>query len=357
MSNSVLITGGAGFIGCALAGRLVAAGDRVTVLDVLHPQVHPRRGRPRRLPDQVELVPVDVTVPSSWDALLKLAAPDRIVHLAAETGTGQSLIEASRHARVNVVGTTEMLDALVRADAVPAKIVLTSSRAVYGEGEWTGADGETFAPRVRTHKDLAANKWDPLGPDGAPGVPQPSQADRTVPRPTSVYGATKLAQEHILGAWVAATGTDLSILRLQNVFGPGQSVANSYTGVVTLFAQTAMSGGQIEVYEDGRIVRDFVYVDDVVDALVASLDRPTDGRRVLDIGSGVATTIHELATNLSTRFGAPTPRVSGHFRDGDVRAASTNITPAADELGYHPSWGLQDGLETLAKWIEDEAEA
>lgn len=355
MSTSVLITGGAGFIGCALAGRLVAAGDRVTALDVLHPQVHLRRGRPRRLPEQVELVPGDVTVPSSWDALLKLAAPDRIVHLAAETGTGQSFTQASRHGRVNVVGTTEMLDALLRADAVPAQIVLASSRAVYGEGEWIAANGEMFVPGVRTHQDLTAGRWDPLGPDGAPGVPRPSRADRTMPRPTSVYGATKLAQEHILAAWVAATGTDLSILRLQNVYGPGQSVTNSYTGVVTLLARTAMSGGQTEVYEDGRIVRDFVYVDDVVDALVASLDRPTDGRGVLDIGSGVATTIHELATNLATRLGAPAPVVSGRFRDGDVRAASTDIAPAGAQLGYRPRWVLRDGLDALLEWIEEEA--
>jgi len=357
MSRSVLITGGAGFIGCALARRLIAAGDRVTALDVLHPQVHPRRGRPRRLPEQVELVPADVTVSSSWDALLKLAAPDRIVHLAAETGTGQSFTQASRHGRVNVVGTTEMLDALLRAHAVPAQIVLASSRAVYGEGEWIAANGETLVPGVRGHEDLTAGRWDPLGPDGAPGMPRPSRADRTMPRPTSVYGATKLAQEHILAAWVAATGTDLSILRLQNVYGPGQSIANSYTGVVTLFAQTAVSGGQTEVYEDGRIVRDFVYVDDVVDALVASLDRPTDGRGVLDIGSGVATTIHELATDLATRRGAPAPVVSGRFRDGDVRAASVDIALAGAQLGYRPRWALREGLDALLEWIEEEADA
>ena len=354
MSSTVLVTGGAGFIGCALASRLVSMGERVIALDILHPQIHAQRGRPLRLPEQVELIPVDVTAQAGWDAVLKLVRPDKIVHLAAETGTGQSLTEASRHGRVNVVGTTEMLDALLRAQVVPERIVLASSRAVYGEGEWIAGNGEVVLPGPRTNKDLSAAKWDPLGPDGAPAVPRASRADRTVPRPTSVYGATKLAQEHILGAWVAATGTALPIVRLQNVYGPGQALGNSYTGIVTLFARLAMEARQIEVYEDGRIVRDFVFVDDVVDALASALQVPLAQPRIFDIGSGVATTIHDLATQLSTRLKAPAPIISGRFRDGDVRAASADIGSARADLAFHPKWSLQDGLGAMLDWIAAE---
>jgi dTDP-L-rhamnose 4-epimerase len=353
-ARSILITGGAGFIGCALASRLVDRGDRVVAVDVLHPQVHTSPGRPDRLRDEVELLPVDVTSTQEWDAVLKLVRPDQIVHLAAETGTGQSLTEASRHGRVNVVGTTEMLDALTRSAWAPEHIVLSSSRAVYGEGEWQAGDGTTFYPAPRTHAALELARWDPVGPDDSAGTALPSRADRTVPRPTSVYGATKLAQEHVLGAWCAATGTALSVLRFQNVYGPGQSLTNSYTGVVSFFASAARRGETLDVYEDGRIIRDFVYIEDVVAAVLAAIGAPPEERRTLDIGSGVITTIHDVAVTMAAMLEAPKPQISGRFRDGDVRAASTDIGPAGEDLGYRPVWSLQQGIEALLASMKGE---
>jgi dTDP-L-rhamnose 4-epimerase len=343
----ILVTGGAGFIGCALTSRLVELGLRVVVIDVLHPQVHASPGRPLRLSDEVALLPIDVTATSEWDAVLKLVRPSQIVHLAAETGTGQSLSQASRHARVNVVGTTEMLDALMRASVVPEQIVLSSSRAVYGEGEWVTEAGTGFYPGPRTHSALQAAQWDPIGPDGGIASPLPSVADRTSTHPTSIYGATKLAQEHILSAWCAATGSSLSILRFQNVYGPGQSPTNSYTGVVTLFASLARRGGQLPVYEDGRILRDFVYIEDVVDSILAAIARPAQRTRIVDVGSGTTVSIHEVARRIAAAFEAPEPAVSGQFRDGDVRAAITDIEAAAKELAYQPKWTLQQGIAAL----------
>jgi dTDP-L-rhamnose 4-epimerase len=355
MSPTTLITGGAGFIGCALGHELVAKGDTVVAVDVLQPDVHPGSGRPKRLAPEVTLHPMDVRSGSAWDALLKVVSPDRIVHLAAETSTGRSLTNASVHASTNVVGTTEMLDALLRADAIPDHIVLSSSRAVYGEGEWESTEGP-FYPDPRTHEDLESGKWDPTDRAGHAATPIPSRADRTTPHPTNVYAATKLAQENILGAWTAAKGADLSILRLQNVYGPGQSLTNSYTGVVTLFARTAAGGGTLDVYEDGNIVRDFVFVADVVQALVASLARPPRGRRTIDIGSGSATTILDVAQRLAERQGAPRPEITGRFRDGDVRAASTEIDLATTDLGYRPTWDLDMGLEALLDWIGEDSD-
>ena len=205
------------------------------------------------------------------DAVLRLFQPSQIVHLAAETGTAQSLSEATRHGSVNVVGTTQLLDALSRAALVPDQLVLASSRAVYGEGAWQ-CGSEVFYPQPRSHAQLMAGIWDPQGPTNDPVVPLPSCAGRTEPRPTNIYAATKLAQEHILAAWTAAHDANLSMLRLQNVYGPGQSLTNSYTGIVALFARLAREQRALEVYEDGRIMRDFVYIDDVVDALFAAID-------------------------------------------------------------------------------------
>ncbi len=349
--RSTLITGGAGFIGCELSARLVDRGERVTVLDVLHPQVHHQAGLPERLHPDVDLLPVDVTDAQSWSATLRMVKPDRIVHLAAETGTGQSLHEASRHSLVNVVGTTRMTDALGSAGIVPEQVVLASSRAVYGEGLWTTGTS-TFSPPARKHVDLMNGLWNPESPGTEAAEPVANSALTTPALPTSVYGSTKLAQEHILGAWCSALGSPFSVLRLQNVYGPGQSLGNAYTGIVTLFARQAKSGEEIELYEDGNIVRDFVFIEDVVDALIASIDHPPPARRTIDIGSGRGTTVAELAGALARRLDAPEPRVTGKFRDGDIRAAFADTTEAESDLGWRPAWKLDDGLEALLTWMD-----
>ncbi|MDT5114973.1 MAG: dTDP-L-rhamnose 4-epimerase [Mycobacterium sp.] len=355
MSTSVLITGGAGFIGSALARRLVKAGYEVAVMDVLHPQVHGRDGA-IDLPSSVQLITGDVTHAPDCDAVLRLFRPHQIVHLAAETGTGQSLSQATRHGSVNVVGTAQLLDALSRSEVVPAQFVLASSRAVYGEGAWQSGT-EVFYPQPRSHAQLMAGIWDPEGATGEPAVPLASSAGRTEPRPTNIYAATKLAQEHMLAAWTAAHDTNLSVLRLQNVFGPGQSLINSYTGIVALFARLAREQHPLEVYEDGRIVRDFVFIDDVVDALFAAVQRPATGPRCLDIGSGIPTTIHELARKIAAICDAPEPTIVPKFRDGDVRAASCTIEPASNELDWRPRWALEDALHALLEWIGKQPES
>lgn len=354
MTSTALVTGGAGFIGSRLARALLARGVEVFVMDSLHPQVHTGQGRPADLPEGAHLLPGDVTQASSYDAVLKLCRPDLVVHLAAETGTGQSLKEATRHGAVNVVGTTQLTDALVRADAVPEHIVLASSRAVYGEGAWRSvSDGTIFYPPPRSAAQMRAGQWDPVAPDASAAEPVASRAGTTEARPTNVYAATKLAQEHVLAAWTSAMGNALSVLRFQNVYGPGQSLTNPYTGVVTFFARTARGGETLDVYEDGRIYRDFVFVDDVVAALVAAVEKPPAGTRTVDIGSGSRATIHDIANLVASLAGAPTPKVTGHYRDGDVRAAMCEIDAARADLGWAPSVALRDGLSELLGWIDD----
>lgn len=345
--GTVLVTGGAGFIGCALAERLVGSADRWVAFDSLHPQVHPGSTRPAALHADAELVVGDVTNPADWERLLADVAPDTVIHLAAETGTAQSLDEASRHSRVNVVGTTELTDALGRSGRLPRHIVLASSRAVYGEGSWRRTDGTVFQPGMRSHAQLEAGQWD--FPDA---VALPTSAAATPPAPTSVYGATKLAQEHLLTAWGGARGVPISILRLQNVYGPGQSLINSYTGIVSLFSQWAREGREIPLYEDGHIIRDFVFIDDVAAAIAATLVAGPDAARpVLDVGTGVATTIQDMAVSIAKYYGAPAPVVVGKFRDGDVRAASADISATTQWLDWTPRVGLDEGVAALQDWI------
>ena len=351
--GNVLVTGGAGFIGTALAQKIADQAGRWVVLDSLHPQVHPGSEPPAALPGSVDLIVGDVTDPATWDAVLDGFAPDIVIHLAAETGTAQSLDEASRHARANVVGTTEMTDALGRAGVLPSHVLLSSSRAVYGEGDWQRSSGETFQPGQRSHDQLESGQW-----DFTDATPLPSIARRTVPSPTSVYGATKLAQENILRAWGDSRGVPLTVLRLQNVYGPGQSLINSYTGIVSLFSQWAREGVTIPLYEDGRIVRDFVYIDDVADAFIAAITAGADpDRPTLDVGTGVASTIADMARFIAKFHGAPEPVVNGKFRDGDVRYASCLIDDSVAMLDWSPRWSLDAGVAALQEWIEKELTA
>ncbi len=346
MKDCVLITGGAGFIGCSVVEGLRPLGMPVVAMDNLHPQVHKAGHRPADLASDVVLVQADVTDAGAWTALLREWRPKLVLHLAAETGTGQSLTEACRHALVNVVGTTRMTDAFAAAGVVPDRFVLTSSRAVYGEGAWVRADGSRYYPGQRSAAMLDAGIWD--FPDS---VVEPFDAGRTAANPTSVYGATKLAQEHLLRAWALSFGSGLAIVRLQNVYGPGQSLDNPYTGIVSLFSRLAKAGQSIPLYEDGRMLRDFVFIDDVAAAVVAAAVHPAADGRVFDIGTGLGTTIADVAEAVAGHYGAPAPHVCGKYRNGDVRHASCTID-AAQDIGWAPAVPVTEGVSRLCRWID-----
>ncbi len=346
MAPTCLITGGAGFIGCALSGALADRYERVVAFDNLHPQVHATRSRPAALDDRVELVVGDVTRKADWASLLSGFAPSVVVHLAAETGTAQSLTESSRHGLVNVVGTTRMLDALALGPP-PERIVLASSRAVYGEGAWLDAAGVVVYPGQRSHAMLSRGEWD------FPGLtPLTAAGSRVEPRPSSVYAATKLAQEHLIRAWGLAIGVRAVVLRLQNVYGVGQSPTNPYTGILPLFIRLAAAGKAIPVYEDGQIMRDFVHVSDVAAALVAAMSTDADPSWILDVGSGEPVTISAVAGMIAARYEAPSPEVTGQFRDGDVRYACADTSVARHELGWAPEVAMAAGLDSLFDWLE-----
>jgi dTDP-L-rhamnose 4-epimerase len=347
-TGTCVVTGGAGFIGCAISSGLCQRFERVLAVDVLHPQIHPERRRPEALDANVELVEGDIADPAIWRALLDRVNPDTIVHLAAETGTGQSLTEGARHAYANVTGTATMLDALAQAGRVPDQFLLAGSRAVYGEGPWRPVGGGPPAyPGQRSREQLASRTWD------FPGLEvTATEAGTTEPHPVSIYGATKLAQEHILSAWSSAFGAKVKTLRLQNVYGPGQALGNAYTGIVLLFCQIARRGEAIPLYEDGEMLRDFILIDDVAEAILAALDHPGIAGGTLDIGTGTATPMSELARIIASRYRALAPFVCGKYRFGDVRHAVCDVTTTTQVLNWSARHDLAAGIEKLAAWIE-----
>lgn len=355
MANSkktCLVTGGAGFIGCSISKKLAENFSRVVVIDNLHPQIHLRQERPKALDACVELIVADVCDEATWSHFLTHCKPDVVIHLAAETGTGQSLTEGSRHALVNVVGTTRMLDAFANAKWVPERFVLSSSRAVYGEGTWVNDVGALVYPGQRSAKQLDNAEWDFAGLK-----PIPSAAMTTKPSPTSIYGATKLTQEDILRSWCLSFSAELAILRLQNVYGPGQSLSNPYTGIVSLFARLARDGLVIPIYEDGMIIRDFVLIDDVASAILCAVETAAPSQIAYDIGSGAHSSILQLAGLTAAHYGAPTPQINGKYRNGDVRFAACDISRAKSDLGWSPRFTLDNGIAQLCDWIETQLPA
>lgn len=346
--GGVLVTGGAGFIGCALSRLAATADARWVAIDTLNPRIHESQDRPSALAPDAELVIGDIADPTTWDGVLADWSPDVIVHLAAETDTGLSLDNPARFTTVNVDGTAQLMEALRRHRVNPRRIIVASSRAVYGEGVWR--DDATGAERTRaqrSHAALVAGQWD------FPGArPQPARAGVTPANTSNVYAVTKLAQEGLLSAWCASYGVDLSVLRLQNVYGPGQSLINPYTGILALFVRLAAEGKAIPVYEDGAMLRDFVHIDDVARAFDSVLreDYRQPGVTTFDIGTGTPASVLEVAQTIAARLGAPSPVVTGEYREGDVRHAWCEVHDAVSGLDWSPRIQWQDGISAYVDW-------
>ncbi|MEM9761803.1 MAG: NAD-dependent epimerase/dehydratase family protein [Pseudomonadota bacterium] len=348
----VFITGGAGFIGSRLAEELSARFE-VTAFDNLLPQVHEENpGNLARLERcGARFVKGDVRDARALTEALCATRPAIVFHLAAETGTGQSHEMPSRYCETNVQGTAHLIEA-VRAVGGVTRIALASSRAVYGEGACVDAEGRQALARPRTRQDMEAGRYAPHDAEGRPLKPVPTAAATCPTAPASIYASTKLMQEHLLSQAFWGTRTRVGILRLQNVYGAGQSVQNPYTGVLSIFCRQILEGRRLEIYEDGAITRDFVHVDDVVRAFSALVQVTQVPDAVLDIGSGEGLTIETAARRLLAQLGgAPDGLdITGSFRPGDVRHAVADIEVARSALGWEPKVSTETGLSELSQW-------
>lgn len=356
--RKVLVTGGAGFIGSHLVPKILARGMDVRVLDSLSPQVH------GSIPNELcwlkdpgcEFVRGSVTSRTVLERALD--GIDAIVHLAAETGTGQSMYEIAHYNQVNSQATALMFDVLGRDNGRHVqRVVLSSSRSVYGEGAYCcpACNGVRVFPGTRTAEALARCQWDLLCPSCLGHLEATATKETDAVSPASIYAATKHAQEDLVRIACQALGIGYVVCRLQNVYGEGQSLNNPYTGILSIFSTKVRLGKELPLFEDGLESRDFVHVDDATDALLRSLILERSPNTVVNVGSGVATTVRDVAKELALAFGArPNLTVTGQFRLGDIRHNYADITRLRDVLGIVPKIDLRSGLARFAHWVLQE---
>ena len=355
---NVLITGGAGFIGSNLALHLIGLGHEVTILDTLSPQIHgddPLNSSPlfRSIKDKVRFVQGSVCDEDSWQAVLP--GQDSIVHLAAETGTGQSMYEIKKYIDVNVGGTALMLDLLANSKHCVKKVVVASSRSIYGEGKYKSKTLGTVYPGQRHDSDMKEGRFDPVCPATGEALELLATDEDSKIHPSSVYGITKQNQEQMVMTVCKSLGLGATALRYQNVYGPGQSLSNPYTGILSIFSTRIKNGNKIDIFEDGKESRDFVFITDIVEATTAALLMDEANGEVFGIGSGVATDVLTVANTLVAQYKIDVPiTVTGAYRLGDIRHNFADLTKARKLLGFEPKVSFDQGIEKFTAWVNQQ---
>ena len=348
MGETVLVTGGAGFIGRAVCSELLSRGNSVRVLDSLIEQVHGDREQPEGLPEDAELIRGDVR---NKDVVARaLKGVDSVIHLAAEVGVGQSMYEVERYTSVNEVGTAVLLEALT--DNPVRRVVTASSMSIYGEGLYEDADGNLVQDAQRKPRSSSGDSWNPTDEQGRPLKPVATPETKR-PSLESIYALGKYVQERQTLIMTNAYGMEGTCLRLFNVYGPGQALSNPYTGVLAIFSSRLSNGQRPLVFEDGEQRRDFVYVGDVARAFCDALVHPDVVGEVLNIGSGKDRSVNEVARELAKALHRNDiePEVVGKSRKGDIRHCFCDGSKAAELLGFTATKDFQEGLGELSEWV------
>lgn len=356
--KKVLITGGAGFIGSNLALKLLAKEYEVTVLDNLSEQIHgsnPGITSPlyRSIAGKVNFIKGCVTIRSDWEKAI--VGVDAIIHLAAETGTGQSMYEIQKYTDVNIGGTSLMLDILTNTKHSVKKVVVAASRAIYGEGKYLSKEQAAVYPLSRTDDYMSKGDFECKYAGCIEPLQLVGTSEDSKIHPTSVYGITKQVQEQLVMCVCPTIGIAPVAYRYQNVYGPGQSLSNPYTGILSIFSTRIKNGNPINIFEDGKESRDFVYIEDVVDATILGLEKEEANGLSFNVGTGVATDVLTVANTLIEKYGIKVPvTVSGNYRLGDIRHNYADMALANSVLGFHPRWSFSDGIGEFSRWVNDQ---
>lgn len=354
LKDNVLVTGGAGFIGSRVARKLLSLGHRVSILDNFSPQIHGENaGLPSDLRESVELFRGDVR---DLDLCQKaLDGQHVLIHLAAETGTGQSMYRVRHYTDVNIGATASLMELLLGGKYPIRNLVVASSRAVYGEGAARCAKHGVVYPDARTRKAMEAGEFEPRCPHCGNSTSMVPTDETTPFRPSSLYGLTKQVQEQMMLMYAATLGINGFALRYQNVYGPGQSLKNPYTGILAIFSNQARANEPIYIFEDGKESRDFVYIDDVVEATIRCVEAPSQKPVALNVGTGVPVTVDEVVKHTLAYFSSSSKvTVTGAFREGDIRHNCASTEKLKATLGFIPRWKFEDGLREFLGWAAGE---
>ena len=353
---NVLITGGAGFIGSNLALKLLSRGYTVTVMDSLEKQIHgetPERDSSLYLSikDKVRFIRGNVTCRKDWEKALE--GQECVVHLAAETGTGQSMYQIEHYTQTNVGGTALFLDILANQKHSVKKMIVAASRAIYGEGKYRCAKDGIVYPLARLEKDMLAGDFECHCPLCGGKVELLATSEDSLIHPVSIYGICKQMQEEMFLLMGESLSIETASFRYQNVYGPGQSLKNPYTGILSIFSTQIKNHNNLNIFEDGLESRDFVYIDDVTEATALAIANPLPRPMSFNVGCDSPVTVMEVAQTLKSIYDADIAiRVSGNFRIGDIRHNYADLSRIRKILGYEPKWSFKRGIAAFCSWVD-----
>ena len=352
--KNVLITGGAGFIGSNLALKLISKGYEITVLDNLSEQIHGNDSDLlKSIEGKVKFIKGDVRNADDWEKAL--IDQDIVVHLAAETGTGQSMYEVQKYVDVNINGTALFLDYLVNREHAVKKVIIASSRAVYGEGKYSCEKHGIIYPNERKENDLLKGEFEPKCPVCNTNLIVLPTDENSKIHPSSVYGITKQNQEQMVLNVCQSINIPAVAFRYQNVYGPRKKKKNPYTGILSIFSTQIKNGNDLNIFEDGLESRDFVFIDDVVDATILGIEKEEADFEVFNVGSGKGTTVLEVAEFLKKYYQSDINiKISGNFRLGDIRHNVADLSKIENKLGFHAKVDFQSGIKQFAGWVNQQ---